>query len=169
MKLLDPPEPILSLLPSKPARWVLWSSLTLGTLLVPALLWLQADKHVPLETAQKLSVLLPSAMLFLLGSLVALYLNNEYFKNLEKSLKAPPTNPPDISKKTRIQVQILKTLASQEADMPSDIAVKLNTDEGKILHNLNVLRDGQLVDITKFGSVHWYITKHGLAQLYATP
>lgn len=169
MSSLDPPKLLQSLLPSPRARPVLWLVVLLAVGLPPLFLWLEIEKLLSLEIAQKLAILTPTLVLVVVGSLVALYLNNEYFKQLEKSLKAPPTNPPDTSKKTRIQVQILKTLASKEADMPSDIAVKLNTDEGKILHNLNVLRDGQLVDITKVGSIHWYITKHGLAQLYTTP
>ena len=99
---MEPPDKILELLPSKPAKWALWLSVSLSTLLYALLLWLQVDKLLPLEVSQRLSILLPSAALLLIGSLFVLFfvvqeLNNKKIE-LEKLKKAirdyvPPPSP----------------------------------------------------------------------------
>lgn len=70
---MEPPSKVEEFLPSTQAKWALWVSLSLSGLLYALLVWLQADKLLPLAVAQKLSILLPPAALLLVGAIFVLY------------------------------------------------------------------------------------------------
>lgn len=70
---MEPPSKVIEFLPSPQAKWALWLSLSLSGLLYVLLEWLQVDKLLPLGVAQKLSILLPSAALLLIGAIFILY------------------------------------------------------------------------------------------------
>ncbi len=109
MDSLDPPKLLQSLLPSPKARGVLWLFVLLSVGLASLLLWAQAEKLFPLEIAQKLAILILPLTLIVIGSLFALYINNEYFKKLEREITAPvaATQQPDLAKKSPDQEKIL--------------------------------------------------------------
>jgi hypothetical protein len=70
---MEPPSKVIEFLPSTQAKWVLWLSLFLSGLLYALLQYLQVDTLLPLAQAQKLSMLLPSAILLLVGAYIVLF------------------------------------------------------------------------------------------------
>ena len=98
--MIDPPSKLIEFLPSTPAKWVLWSSLTLSVLLYSLLLWLQVDMLLPISIAKKLSLLLPSTVLLLIGATIILFIviksynaKNQEVIALKKAIKDYVTPP----------------------------------------------------------------------------
>ncbi len=70
---MEPPAKLIEFLPSTPAKWVLWLSLFLSGSLYALLQYLQVDTLLPLAQAQKLSMLLPSVLLLLIGAYLMVF------------------------------------------------------------------------------------------------
>lgn len=80
------------LLPRR-AAWAVSLSIVLATLLPPGLLWLQVDTLLSSAVSTRLAILLPSAVVLVIGAYIALFLvvrhdnkilvelNDEYKKN----------------------------------------------------------------------------------------
>ena len=69
----DQPAKLASYLPTKSAKAALVGSIALATAMPSALLWLQVDTLLSPAIATRLSILLPSAALLLIGSYLSLY------------------------------------------------------------------------------------------------
>ncbi len=75
-----------SLLPTKPAKAAMLSSITLAGMLYALLQYLQADTLLPLAQAQKLSLLLIPILLLLVGSYITLYFVVRAYNNKKISI-----------------------------------------------------------------------------------
>jgi len=81
---------VIDFLPSKSAKWAAGLSLSLSVSLYSLLQWFQADKLLPLEWAQKLSLLLLPAVLLLIGAIIVLFfVVYTYKKQIEEIQKKP--------------------------------------------------------------------------------
>ena len=86
---MEQPSKAIDFLPSPQAKWAAWLSSSLSGLLYALLEWLQVDKLLPLELAQKLSILLLPLLLLLIGALFVLFFVLIHFRrNLKVSLPA---------------------------------------------------------------------------------
>lgn len=85
---MQPPSDPLLLLPTKPAQWTIWVSVSLSVSLYFLLLWLQVDTLLPKELSGKLSILLLAAIPVFLGALMSLYFVASYAVDLKKKLDA---------------------------------------------------------------------------------
>ncbi len=83
---MEPPEKVIEFLPSTPAKWILWLSLFLSGLLYALLQYLQVDTLLPLAQSQKLSILLPSSVLLLIGAYLTLFFVVHAYNKQQKEL-----------------------------------------------------------------------------------
>lgn len=73
MDMKNIPEEAAKLLPTKSAKLVVSISILLAAILPSGLLWLNVDTLLPPAVSTRLAILLPSAILLLLGAYLALF------------------------------------------------------------------------------------------------
>ena len=87
---MELPFKVIDFLPSTTTKWIAWLSLFLSGSLYALLQWLQVDKLLPLELAQKLSILLLPTVLLLIGAIIVLFfVVCTYKKRIEEIQKKP--------------------------------------------------------------------------------
>ncbi|MBY0484205.1 hypothetical protein [Nitrosomonas sp.] len=87
---MEPPFKVIDFLPSTSAKWAAWLFSFLSGSLHVLLEWLQIDKLLPLEWAQKLSLSLLPAVLLLIGAIIVLFfVVYTYKKQIEEIQKKP--------------------------------------------------------------------------------
>jgi len=73
MDLNNATEEATKLLPTKQAKWAVSLSIAAAVVLLSCLLWLQIDTLLSPSVSTRLAILLPSAILLLLGAYLALF------------------------------------------------------------------------------------------------